>query len=845
MLALLLTVPSRHAHGRHGHHARHTAIMPSLEAMLAAPAPTAAALTCHARFDRMFPVFPMDLAVTKASVSQEAENKDWKKTTVRIRTEVGDPAGASPNVPQIIVEWSGGGDAVPYQGIFDRGHEKRYEYITPASRLRDCGPEDNRCAIIFNPAGATRVLRRELLMGHNSRTGLFRGDAWLEVKAEVRQLFDRLPLMLELARTCTYLQWEARGAGGLAAFHAYAGTAAAAPGHEVGAWHSMARLFDRRWLHARDATDYRGTGDEPVTPAPAHVLVPSNNAPVVAIGDVHGDVEFLIGQLSTHPCIETDPAAPAAAGVPHGLRLRWMTGCEAYLIFTGDLLDRKRHEGDDGEVGRGQSVAGDDEGRALFLLNMLAVQAAAEGGALIRLHGNHDLYQHNYARKYHTQRGATYWSQRAVLENTGSTPSKKGYFAPSEPGAIEMGSFGARMLVDVGNQLVFVHGGLASPANMARILDANYHSDRAGQQIMRGTLFASAANQGVHISNADALNHYMHKSRIAGEIWHGQAHIGSTDTMNPMEDIVILCRDQSADKMQSRVGCGNGADGLGARLYHLLARVQVDGAGNVQRVPIPPAGAGWAHQPKLIVGHTPNEVHMSHAQWTASRDKNDAVAFTPRREQLPYPGLRCGCLHDTWPACSTFIIDVGGSRPFDTNVLGRLLTTTAAVEYEVCMRRASPACLPTDHLPLCAQEHGVYPNAFEVQLRLIAYNDHHIDAIGYGGVAPLDPENVPADRTALEDDAWRTHAGYKAFIATISDAERAAAHQAAVTPVGALVGGAPACAARDAAVQACGAARSQATLSPPHNPTPLRLRRGSTTLPTISTRGSRRRSSLA
>jgi hypothetical protein len=117
-------------------------------------------------------------------VSQEAENKDWKKTT---------PA-ASPNVPQIIVELSGGGGAVPSQGVFDRGHEKRYEYITPASRLRDCGPTDyptdNRCAIIFSPVGANRASRRELLMGQNSRTGL-RGDAWLEVKAEVRQLFDR------------------------------------------------------------------------------------------------------------------------------------------------------------------------------------------------------------------------------------------------------------------------------------------------------------------------------------------------------------------------------------------------------------------------------------------------------------------------------------------------------------------------------------------------------------------------------------------------------------------------------------------------------------------------------
>ena len=115
--------------------------------------------------------------------------------------------------------------------------------------------------------------------------------------------------MLELARTCSYLQWEStRGAGGLAAFHAYAGTAAAAPGHEVGAWHSMARLFDQRWLHARMRATPRTTGARATSRSRRHrrtcdMLNPSNNAPVVAIGDVHGDVEFLIGQLSTHPCI--------------------------------------------------------------------------------------------------------------------------------------------------------------------------------------------------------------------------------------------------------------------------------------------------------------------------------------------------------------------------------------------------------------------------------------------------------------------------------------------------------------------------------------------------------------
>jgi len=79
---------------------------------------------------------------------------------------------------------------------------------------------------------------------------------------------------------------------------------------------------------------------------------------IVAIGDVHGAYDRMVGILQTTGLIDT--------------RLRW-TGGKAHLVQLGDILDR-----------------GPDSRKALDLLRKLEVDAPRAGGAVHLLLGNHE-----------------------------------------------------------------------------------------------------------------------------------------------------------------------------------------------------------------------------------------------------------------------------------------------------------------------------------------------------------------------------------------------------------------------------------------------------------------------
>jgi hypothetical protein len=80
---------------------------------------------------------------------------------------------------------------------------------------------------------------------------------------------------------------------------------------------------------------------------------------LVAIGDIHGDLQALTGALRL-------------AGVLHAKRDEWIGG-RTVVVQVGDLLDR-----------------GDDELAILALVRKLQVQAKRSGGALHVLYGNHE-----------------------------------------------------------------------------------------------------------------------------------------------------------------------------------------------------------------------------------------------------------------------------------------------------------------------------------------------------------------------------------------------------------------------------------------------------------------------
>jgi hypothetical protein len=149
---------------------------------------------------------------------------------------------------------------------------------------------------------------------------------------------------------------------------------------------------------------------------------------VAAIGDVHGDLTALRGALKLAGAVDDGD--------------RW-TGGGLVVVITGDYLDR-----------------GDDEKEILELLPRLQREAAAAGGALHVLTGNHELLNAQGDFCCLTERG------KKALDLPGATRAQR--FAP--------GGDLARVLADrpvtlIVGRTVFVHGGITT-THVSRGLDA-------------------------------------------------------------------------------------------------------------------------------------------------------------------------------------------------------------------------------------------------------------------------------------------------------------------------------------------------------------------------------------
>ncbi|CAM6007872.1 unnamed protein product [Sphagnum balticum] len=99
---------------------------------------------------------------------------------------------------------------------------------------------------------------------------------------------------------------------------------------------------------------YENGEEEPPT------VVSAPNRRIVAIGDLHGDLERTLWALQLAGVLSNDG------------RHRW-TGGTTVLVQVGDVLDR-----------------GDDEIAILSLLACLNKQAHSKGGAVFQIHGNHE-----------------------------------------------------------------------------------------------------------------------------------------------------------------------------------------------------------------------------------------------------------------------------------------------------------------------------------------------------------------------------------------------------------------------------------------------------------------------
>ncbi len=178
---------------------------------------------------------------------------------------------------------------------------------------------------------------------------------------------------------------------------------------------------------------------EPVsTPLAEAAPLPPSTYPaparLVAIGDVHGDMDAFRSVLRLAGAIDADD--------------RWSGGA-LFVVQTGDLLDR-----------------GDDEDEILALVLRLEREASAAGGHFVALNGNHEIMNAQGDFRYVTPGGFEDFASFAHGAERAShhdlPPQARGRMIAFEPGGRYARELAARNTVAIVGDTVFVHGGLVA-----------------------------------------------------------------------------------------------------------------------------------------------------------------------------------------------------------------------------------------------------------------------------------------------------------------------------------------------------------------------------------------------
>jgi hypothetical protein len=163
----------------------------------------------------------------------------------------------------------------------------------------------------------------------------------------------------------------------------------------------------------------------PATPPLSPRLSRPAAAHVVAIGDLHGDLDHARRALRLAGAIDASD--------------HWAGG-QMLVVQTGDEIDR-----------------GDDDRAILDLVERLEKEAKAAGGELIPLLGNHEIMNASQDFRYVTAGGFSAFERLDASPQTGRASGRPGAFAPGGPYARLLAS--RPFVVKVGDS-VFVHGGI-------------------------------------------------------------------------------------------------------------------------------------------------------------------------------------------------------------------------------------------------------------------------------------------------------------------------------------------------------------------------------------------------
>jgi len=157
-------------------------------------------------------------------------------------------------------------------------------------------------------------------------------------------------------------------------------------------------------------------------------------ARVIAIGDLHGDLAATRAALRAGGLIDPDD--------------HWAGGTTV-AVQTGDVLDR-----------------GDDEQAIIDLFERLEGEAAAAGGALIWLLGNHELMNAAGDLRYVTRGGFADFTDAPGVDPASVTDApevERARIAAFRPGGPYARILAGQNTIEIIGDTVFAHGGLLGP----------------------------------------------------------------------------------------------------------------------------------------------------------------------------------------------------------------------------------------------------------------------------------------------------------------------------------------------------------------------------------------------
>lgn len=161
--------------------------------------------------------------------------------------------------------------------------------------------------------------------------------------------------------------------------------------------------------------------------------VPEVPPRIVAIGDLHGDLEASRTALRLAGAIDASD--------------HWVGG-DLVIVQTGDILDR-----------------GDGEAEIIELFQRLKVESAEVGGAVYVLNGNHELMNSYLDFRYVTEGGFADYGGEVEVDPTDSVmvalePSQRGRAVAARPGGSLAQVFSEQTVQVILGKTIFTHAGI-------------------------------------------------------------------------------------------------------------------------------------------------------------------------------------------------------------------------------------------------------------------------------------------------------------------------------------------------------------------------------------------------